>query len=128
MVRNYFQKGNQNFRDKILAFDFTLTLLILLVGIISLFAMYSSERGNFSYYTQSHLYRFSIFFLLSVIFSSLFGLAIIVDAKNRKNIICLVFICLVDTWGVSLLVDSWGLSLWYKELKKFPMVLINFET
>ena len=44
-----------------------------------------------------------------------------------KNI-CLVFICLVDTWGVSLLVDSWGLSLWYKELKKFPMLLINVET
>ena len=31
--------------------------------------MYSSERGNVSYYTQSHLYRFSIFFLLFIIIS-----------------------------------------------------------
>ena len=64
MVKNYFQKRNLNITDKILAFDFTLLFLILLLGVISLFAMYSSERGTFSYHTQSHLYRFSIFFLL----------------------------------------------------------------
>ena len=51
MALNYFEKGNQNFKDKLLAFDFSLVLLILLLGIVSLFAMYSSERGNFSYYT-----------------------------------------------------------------------------
>ena len=69
MVKNYFQKRNQNFRDKFFALDFTLIFLILLLGIISLFAMYSSERGNFSYHTQSHLYRFSIFFLLFIVIS-----------------------------------------------------------
>ena len=69
MTRNYFQKGNLSLKDKIFAFDFTLFFLILLLGIISLVAMYSSERGNFSYYTQSHLYRFSIFFLLFIIIS-----------------------------------------------------------
>ena len=68
-VENYFQKSNLRFADKILAFDFKLVFLILLLGIISLFAMYSSERGNVSYYTQSHLYRFSIFFLLFIIIS-----------------------------------------------------------
>ena len=69
MVENYFLKSNLRFVDKILAFDFKLVFLILLLGIISLFAMYSSERGNVSYYTQSHLYRFSIFFLLFIIIS-----------------------------------------------------------
>ena len=69
MTRNYFQKVNLSLKDKIFAFDFTLFFLILLLGIISLVAMYSSERGNFSYYTQSHLYRFSIFFLLFIIIS-----------------------------------------------------------
>ena len=56
MARDYFQKKNLNITDKILAFDFTLLFLVLLLGAISLFAMYSSERGNFSYHTQSHLY------------------------------------------------------------------------
>ena len=69
MVENYFQKSNLRFADKILAFYFKLVFLILLLGTISLFAMYSSERGNFSYYTQSHLYRFSIFFLLFIMIS-----------------------------------------------------------
>ena len=69
MVKSYFQKSNQSFTDKLLAFDFTLFFLILLLGVISLFAMYSSERGNFSYHTQSHLYRFGIFFLLFIIIS-----------------------------------------------------------
>ena len=69
MIRNYFKKDNLSLIDKIFAFDFTLFFLILLLGIISLFAMYSSERGNFSYHTQNHLYRFSIFFLLFIIIS-----------------------------------------------------------
>ena len=69
MAMKYFQKSNQRIKDKVLAFDYSLFFLILLLGIISLFAMYSSERGNFSYHTQSHFYRFSIFFLLFVILS-----------------------------------------------------------
>ena len=71
MARDYFQKKNLNIIDKILAFDFTLLFLILLLGVISLFAMYSSERGNFSYHTQGQLYRFSIFFLFFIVISFL---------------------------------------------------------
>ena len=71
MRKEYFQKKNLSFADKILAFDFTLLFLVFLLGIISLFAMYSSERGNFSYHTQSHLYRFTIFFLLFILLSFL---------------------------------------------------------
>ena len=55
MVKNYFQKKNLSIYDKLFAFDFILVFLILILGVISLFAMYSSERGSFSYHTQSHL-------------------------------------------------------------------------
>ena len=68
-MRNYFQHKNITFRDKVLALDFTLIFLILLLGMISLFAMYSSERGSFSYHTQSHLYRVSVFFFLFILIS-----------------------------------------------------------
>ena len=71
MEKNYFDKSYLNFKDKILSLDFKLIFLVLLLGITSLFAMYSSERGNFSYYTQSHLYRLSIFFLLFIVISFL---------------------------------------------------------
>jgi len=64
MIKNYFQKKNLSISDKLFAFDFTLLFLVFVLGVISLFAMYSSERGSFSYHTQSHLYRFTVFFLL----------------------------------------------------------------
>ena len=69
MIKNYFHKRNLSIADKMLAFDYTLVFLVLLLGIISLFAMYSSERGIYSYHTQSHLYRFTAFFLLFIIIS-----------------------------------------------------------
>ena len=71
VIRTYFQSGNKSLKDKILSLDFKLIFLILLLGVISFFAMYSTERGNFSYYTQSHIYRFSIFFLIFITFSFL---------------------------------------------------------
>ena len=69
MLKQYFHGSSLRFRDKIFAFDFQLVFLILLLGVISLFAMYSSEQGKFGYYTQGHLYRFSVFFLVFVIVS-----------------------------------------------------------
>ena len=67
MITQHFHRSNLSLRDKIFALDFLLIFLILLLGVISLFAMYSSEQGKFDYYTQSHLYRFSIFFIVFII-------------------------------------------------------------
>ena len=69
MKSNYFIRSNLSFKDKILSLDFKLIFLVLLLGIISFFAMYSTERGSFAYYTENHLYRFCIFFLLFIILS-----------------------------------------------------------
>ena len=69
MIRQHFHRGAQNFKDKIFALDFLLIFFVLLLGIISFFAMYSTEQGKLSYYTQSHIYRFSIFFIFFIIVS-----------------------------------------------------------
>ena len=71
MLQNYIKKGGMNFREKVLSLDYVLIFLILLLGTISCFAMYSTERGNFDYFTKSHLYRFCIFFMIFLIFSFL---------------------------------------------------------
>ena len=71
MVRNYFQKSNLGLRDKILYLDYTLIFLILLLGVISFFAMYSSERGHFDYHTKNHVYRFATFFVVFLALSFL---------------------------------------------------------
>ena len=69
MIKQHFHGGAQNLKDKIFALDFLLIFFVLLLGIISFFVMYSTEQGKFGYYTQSHLYRFSIFFILFIIIS-----------------------------------------------------------
>ena len=69
MESQNFYKNNLRFKDKIFALDFLLIFLVLLLGIISFFTMYSTEQGKFGYYTQSHLYRFFIFFILFIIIS-----------------------------------------------------------
>lgn len=69
MLNRSFISGRVSFLDKVLGLDYFLIFLILLLGIISFFAMYSTERGVFNYYTQSHIYRFSIFFLLFIFLS-----------------------------------------------------------
>jgi len=69
MKSNYFYKSNLSFKDKILSLDFKLIFLILLLGIISFFAMYSTERGNFDYYTKNHIYRFFTFFIIFIVIS-----------------------------------------------------------
>ena len=50
-------------KDKFFQMDYILLLSILLLGIISIFAQFSSSGGQFDYYSKSHAIRFIIFFL-----------------------------------------------------------------
>ena len=99
MERNYFQKRNLSLTDKFLAFDFTLLFLVFLLGIISLFAMYSSERGSFSYHTESHLYRFTIFFLFFILISFI-NINYIYKSAYLFYIIILILLFAVDSFGI----------------------------
>ena len=62
-------QSNLSFKDKIVSMDFILILSILAIGIISMFAMYSTDGGEFKYHTRSHIIRFIIFFILFFILS-----------------------------------------------------------
>ena len=62
-------QSHLNLRDKIFAVDPILFFCILILGIISFFAMYSTDGGEFAYHTKSHILRFCIFFLLFIIVS-----------------------------------------------------------
>ena len=53
------------FRDKLLSIDYVLVLSVLVLGIISMFAMYSTDGGEFKYHTNSHILRF-LYFLWNV--------------------------------------------------------------
>ena len=100
MTKQHFQKSNLRFRDKILALDFPLIFLIVLLGVISLFAMYSSEQGKFSYYTQSHLYRFVIFFT-GFIIVAFFRIQFWSKSAYLFYFIILILLFAVDFYGVT---------------------------
>ena len=56
-------------KDKIFSFDYVLVISILILGIISMFAMYSTDGGEFKYHTSSHIIRFCVFFGLFLLIS-----------------------------------------------------------
>ena len=62
-------QSSLSLREKIYSFDYILVISILVLGIISMFAMYSTDRGNYDYHTQSHIIRFIVFFLFFIIIS-----------------------------------------------------------
>ena len=124
MIKNYFQKRNLNITDKILAFDFTLLFLVFLLGLISLFAMYSSEQGTFSYHTQSHLYRFTIFFLF-FIFISFLNINYIYKSAYIFYIFILILLFAVDSFGVTSSGSKRWISLFFINLQPSELMKIS---
>ena len=55
-------QSSLNLRDKLFSIDYILVLSILVLGVTSMFAMYSTDGGEFKYHTNSHILRFFIFF------------------------------------------------------------------
>ena len=62
-------QSSLSFKDKLLSLDYILIISILILGIVSMFAMYSTDGGEFKYHTKSHIIRFSVFFLMFIILS-----------------------------------------------------------
>jgi len=124
MIKNYFQKKNLSIFDKILAFDFGLLFLVLLLGIISLFAMYSSERGNFLYHTQNHLYRFVAFFLLFILISFI-NIRHIYKSTYFFYIIVLILLIAVDLFGVTASGSKRWINLFFINLQPSELMKIS---
>ena len=124
MEKNYFQKRNQSIGDKILAFDFQLLLLILALGTISILAMYSSEMGHFSYYTQSHLYRFSIFFLIFIIIS-FFRIQFWYKSAYLFYFLVMILLFGVDLFGVTASGSKRWISLFFINLQPSELMKVS---
>ncbi len=58
-----------NFFQKLKSVDFTLLFCIILLGIISLTTMYSTDGGEILFHTRSHFFKFIIFFVMMLIIS-----------------------------------------------------------
>ena len=124
MIKNYFQKRNLSIADKILAFDFILLFSVLSLGIISLFAMYSSERGTFSYHTQSHLYRFTVFFFFFILVS-FFNIKYIYKLSYFFYFFILILLIGVDFFGIIASGSKRWINLFFINLQPSELMKIS---
>ena len=62
-------QSSLSFKDKLFSIDYILVVSILILGVVSMFAMYSTDGGEFKYHTQSHIIRFTVFFIMFFILS-----------------------------------------------------------
>ena len=69
MLTERLNTRNYSFFEKIKSIDYFLIFIVLIIGAISVFAIYSTERGEFSFYTKNHLLRLIVFFVMFLFFS-----------------------------------------------------------
>ena len=62
-------QSSLSFKDKLFSIDYVLVFSILALGIVSMFAMYSTDGGEFKYHTNSHILRFCVFFVMFIFLS-----------------------------------------------------------
>ena len=62
--------SNQStFFQKLRSLDYVMLFCILVLGIISSFAMYSTDGGELLYHSESHIIRFVVFFIMMIFIS-----------------------------------------------------------
>ena len=69
MIKNFSLSNQLTFFQKIRSIDYILLITILLIGILSCFAMYSTDGGQILYHTKNHAIRLCIFFLMMIFIS-----------------------------------------------------------
>tara|TARA_B100000941_G_scaffold290360_1_gene272138 strand:- start:280 stop:1404 length:1125 start_codon:yes stop_codon:yes gene_type:complete len=69
MLRNISFTNQKTFIQKVKSIDYILLICIFLIGLISCFAMYSTDGGEILYHTKNHALRFVIFFLMMIVIS-----------------------------------------------------------
>ena len=69
MLTERLQTSKYSFFDRLLALDFFLIFIVITIGAVSVFAIHSTESGEFSYYTKNHLIRLVTFFFMFLILS-----------------------------------------------------------
>ena len=122
-MREHFYKSNLRFKDKILALDFLLIFLVLILGVISFFAMYSTEQGKIGYFTQSHIYRFFIFFTLFIVIS-FFKIQFWYKSAYLFYFTILILLIGVDFFGVAASGSKRWISLFFINLQPSELMKV----
>ena len=100
MQRNIFN-SQITFFQKLRNFDYILLTCILLLGLISVTAMYSTDGGEILFHTKSHISKFLIFFTM-MIFMSFFNIKFWHYFAYLFYIIVLSFLVWASLYGIKI--------------------------
>jgi len=114
-------------KDKFFSLDLILFSSVLILGLISFFAMYSTDGGQFAYHTKSHIIRFLIFFLLFIVVS-FFQTNFWYNSSNFIYLGILILLILVKYVGLTSSGSQRWLNLYFiniqpSELMKVALIL-----
>ena len=127
MLTERIHTSKYSFFDKLLAIDYFLIFIVILIGAISVFAIHSTEGGEFSYYTKNHLIRLVVFFVM-FLFLSFVKITFWYRNAYIFYLICLFLLIIVMLFGITASgskrwVDLYFLNLQPSELMKIAIIV-----
>ena len=119
--------SDQNFFQKVKNLDFILIFCILILSIVSLFVMYSTDGGEFLFHTKSHLIKLSLFFVLMLLIS-FFNIRLWHVGSYFLYIATILLLILVSFYGIKVSGSQRWINLYFlvlqpSELMKVAVIL-----
>tara|TARA_B100001540_G_scaffold182723_1_gene161145 strand:- start:319 stop:1449 length:1131 start_codon:yes stop_codon:yes gene_type:complete len=123
MLTERLQTSKYTFFDKLLSIDYFLILIIIMIGGISVFAIYSTESGEFSYYTKNHLIRLVSFFIM-FLFLSFIKITFWYRNAYIFYLICLSLLIIVLFFGITASGSKRWVNLYFLNLQPSELMKI----
>ena len=123
MLTERIHTSKYSFFDKLLSIDYFLIIIIIAIGAISVFAIHSTESGEFSYYTKNHLIRLIAFFGMFLVLSFV---KITFWYRNAYifYLICLILLVVVLLFGITASGSKRWVSLYFLNLQPSELMKI----
>ena len=117
-------QSTYSLRDKIFSIDYILVLAILTLGITSMFAMYSTDGGEFKYHTNSHILRFFVFFGMFFVVS-LIGIRFWHKTSYLIYVVVFILLLAVKYFGLTSSGSKRWLDLYFMNLQPSELMKIG---
>ena len=124
MLTERIQTSKYSFLDKLLAVDYLLVFIVIIIGAISVFAIHSTEGGEFSYYTKNHLIRLISFFVM-FLFLSFVKINFWYQKAYFFYFICLFLLIIVLFFGITSSGSKRWLNLYFLNLQPSELMKIS---
>ena len=123
MLTERIHTSKYSFFDKLLAIDYFLIFIVILIGAISVFAIHSTEGGEFSYYTKNHLIRLVAFFVM-FLFLSFVKITFWYRNAYIFYLICLFLLIIVMLFGITASGSKRWVNLYFLNLQPSELMKI----